>query len=712
VAYGEGTVLAEAAGEPLIAEADADVWLGLRADIEALGVAAGAGRPARVAIASYEFVGVVRNGGIGTACTELALALARDGHEVDLFFTGWGENAAGEGFERWRSHYEEQGVRLEALDLGAVSHCDTVLYNAAHSLALYRQLRERDADSPYDAIHFVESLGHGFYSLLAKRQELAFERATTVVCAHSPRRWLAEAHAQPFDDPIEIGDEFLERRSLELADVVVAPSAHMLDWLARRGTRLPERSYVQQYVSSFDLYGGEPLAEPSLNGDGPPNPDQLVEELVFFGRLEPRKGLVAFCDALDLLRDGACSRLRRVTFLGKESIPASYIHERAAAWPWECAVISDLDREAALGYLRQPGRLAVMASTMDNSPNTVYEAIGLGIPFLASRGGGTAELVHPADFERATYDPNDPEQREIDPGDPGATRAVHTGRALVRRLELALANPQPPVRFAVDPAENREAHLAWHGVVASAQPPHSAAAVATPVTVGVEELAAHADGDGGELLLVLDPAVECEPELASRLALAAADGEPAFLTSLGAFEVGSADAPVTRVFLPTGGPAASGLLGNCAGAGVALASRDALGRVGAFAAGDGAPASVAELLSSAAVLEERIDVVPEALYRLPAAAVPGGSLSTAQSYLETLRPYRRALPEQTRDLVAFAAHGARLFGQGGAERVEEAERQAAAATAQLEALRASRSLKITAPLRRLGGFFRRLLRRR
>lgn len=59
-------------------------WTDLTADIDLLG---GGNAKARVAITSYEFVGVVRNGGIGTASTELGVALARDGHEVDLIFT-------------------------------------------------------------------------------------------------------------------------------------------------------------------------------------------------------------------------------------------------------------------------------------------------------------------------------------------------------------------------------------------------------------------------------------------------------------------------------------------------------------------------------------------------------------------------------------------------------------------------------------------------
>jgi len=657
-------------------------------------------RPARVAIASYEFVGVVRNGGIGTACTELARALVDDGHKVDMIFTGWGEDPSEEGFEHWRSHYARPGLRLDRLNLDTVSHCDAALYNAGHSLALYELLRERDREQPYDAIHFVESLGHGFYSLQAKRQGLAFEQATTVVCPHSPRRWLAEAHGTPFDHPVELGDEFLERRSLELADVVVSPSAHMLDWLSSHRVELPERSYVQQYVSHFD-------------SAPPAHPAPVVEELVFFGRLEPRKGVLAFCDALDQLVDGVHCDLRRVTFLGKEAMPASELLDRAVRWPWTCSVISDLDRDAALEYLRERGRLAVMASTMDNSPNTVYEAIGQGIAFLASRGGGTAELVHADDYDRTTYDPGDPVLREIDPGEPARQRPVQSGSVLARRLELALATPPQPARFAVEPAANREAHLAWHRAATAAPGPALTVPVEASEPLDVHDLhdvLAEQAAAACSHLLLLDPDAEGAAELASTLlAVAAREPRAGFVTCFGSFDVETAEAPVRRVFLPTGGPAASGLLGNCAGAGAVLARRDALERVTALAAAESAPLSVSDLLSRAVLAGERVDVVPEALFHLPASAVPGGALTLAQDEFELLRPYRALLGPELRDLTALARFGARAQREEAAwrGRAESAEGKAAAVSAQLSELISSRSLRITAPLRHAAGTLRR-----
>jgi glycosyltransferase involved in cell wall biosynthesis len=618
---------------------DAHPWAGLATDTELVG--GERGERARVAITSYEFVGIVRNGGIGTASTELALALARDGHEVDLFFTGAADDGE-EGFERWRRHYGERGLRLVGVPPPGVPDCDSVVHSAAHSLALYRALAERDRERPYDAIHFVESLGHGFYALLAQRLGIDFRRATTVVNTHSPRRWLAEAHGLPFDHPAELSDEFLENRCLELADVLVSPSAHVLEWLRERGVCLPERSYVQQYVTEFDLREATPPA---------PAP---VEELVFFGRLEWRKGILTFCDALDLLAADPPPGLRRVTLLGKESIPLGTLRERGEAWPWELRAHTDFDRDAALAYLHQPGRLAVMASTMDNSPNVVYEAIGLGLAFLASRGGGTGELVHPDDFERVTYDPRDPELREVDPADPARTRAVHSGRVLAERLRAALAEMPRPARYAVPPDANREAHLAWHRAVGGREPGPPPQPLALGEPLAVAELATA--GPIGEATVLLDTGVEPAPGLADALArAAAASPEAAFVVPLGEFELEPPGAPGTRTFLPTGGPAALGLVGNVVGAGVALARREALERIGVLGDPERAPLSVADVLTRAALAGERIDVLPGSLFRLTEPVV-GHALSRAQPPAELMRPFDLMLPPQARDIAACAAH--------------------------------------------------------
>ena len=64
-----------------------------------------------------------------------------------------------------------------------------------------------------------------------------------------------------------------------------------------------------------------------------------------------------------------------------------------------------MDQPSAMRYLREPGRLAVIPSLMENSPYTVLECLGSRIPFLASRVGGIPELIADADIEHATFSP-------------------------------------------------------------------------------------------------------------------------------------------------------------------------------------------------------------------------------------------------------------------------------------------------------------------
>jgi glycosyltransferase involved in cell wall biosynthesis len=89
-----------------------------------------------------------------------------------------------------------------------------------------------------------------------------------------------------------------------------------------------------------------------------------VEEIVFFGRLEPRKGLNLFCDAIDILATTYHKPLT-VTFLGtpvdleggEDSV--SYINERSSTWDFSVKILTTFDRESSLQYHRTSGRIAV-----------------------------------------------------------------------------------------------------------------------------------------------------------------------------------------------------------------------------------------------------------------------------------------------------------------------------------------------------------------
>ena len=139
----------------------------------------------------------------------------------------------------------------------------------------------------------------------------------------------------------------------------------------------------------------------------PANIPIQAQELVFFGRLSVLKGLIVFCDAIDMLLlqlDPEISKNVRVTFLGSDQMiegmrASSYIAMRSNKWPIKVSVISSYGPSEAINYLRDGSKLAVMPSIIDASPYDVLECLYAGVPFVATNNSGTVSLIHESDRE-------------------------------------------------------------------------------------------------------------------------------------------------------------------------------------------------------------------------------------------------------------------------------------------------------------------------
>ena len=107
-------------------------------------------------------------------------------------------------------------------------------------------------------------------------------------------------------------------------------------------------------------------------------------------------------------------------------------------------VVTGLDTAGALDYLlaRGAGRVAVLPSLVENSPLSILELLGAGVPFLASTAGGIPELIHPDD-------------------QPGVLFPPDTG-ALVGKLREALVAGVPRARPARDLGEVERRWMSWH----------------------------------------------------------------------------------------------------------------------------------------------------------------------------------------------------------------------------------------------------------
>ena len=349
----------------------------------------------KVCIVTPDIVGPVFNGGIGTHCYFLARFITRRlHHNVTVLFTGPLRRGT---TEEWKAFYAKQGIEFVNLhdELPTPARpIHAAEWFVVNSMIAYDFLKKRG----FDVIHFQDWQATGFISIQAKRSGLAFAETLLTVTLNSPEQWIFEGLERWYEHPIQQAQQsWCERYCCEHADMLISPAEFMFRWAQERHWKLAESKRVVPY-----LY--ETREDISDISGRPIDPGHLI----FFGRLETRKGFELFCDSYNLLSREQNSPIEKITFLGRpgmtkgtpalEAIDAfSRLHPKT-----EITVHSDLDTFAALKQIKESGGVVVIPSLLDNLPFTVIECIEYDIPFIASQVGGIVELADP----RVTFAPN------------------------------------------------------------------------------------------------------------------------------------------------------------------------------------------------------------------------------------------------------------------------------------------------------------------
>lgn len=266
--------------------------------------------------------------------------------------------------------------------------------------------------SSIDIIQFPENSGIGYFTLLARHTGIAFQNLKIIVGLHGANvEWSSLLNKKYPTDAYGIQLGYFERRSVELADLVVSPSEYMVDYVRNRGWKIPALSFVIPNIVS-----GTGLNSTTTKEIEPLN------ELVFFGRLEERKGIRLFVEAVELLlmADSPHPNLsiNKITFLGKDhtdaktNLQASSLITQAlrklqleSRHPFTFSFLHSYGRAEALNYLKGGGRLTIISPLADNSPSTVLECIEGGIRFVASEVGGIPELIREDDWTKVLFPP-------------------------------------------------------------------------------------------------------------------------------------------------------------------------------------------------------------------------------------------------------------------------------------------------------------------
>jgi glycosyltransferase involved in cell wall biosynthesis len=403
--------------------------------------------PRRISIVTDELHGIRPAGGIATGTTFLALGLARMGHEVEMLHVSAPATTLID--PQWKRVYERAGISIRFVRPSEEK------VEPRYFARLPETARALQGDRP-DVVIAQDTAGPAYVALRLRELGIEHQQTCFVVFCHGTRGWIKDMARNVRVFPYLLGVTMLERASIELADVVVSPSAYLLEWMKGQGWRLPADSVVIPYLTE-SIAKGLPSQPPSLYANG------SVERVVFFGRLDERKGVRPFVAGVNAL-EPALLRQIELEFVGAE-IPMSregvegLLSNTARQALRGVSFATDLGRREALALLSRPGTLAVMPSLEDNSPNTVYECLEHSIPFLASHRGGTAELIAPEDRQRVLFEP------------------TAEGVEAALRSSLRSNDALRPARAAFDPADSLSA---WEEVIAAATPRPRKSPVAGP----------------------------------------------------------------------------------------------------------------------------------------------------------------------------------------------------------------------------------------
>lgn len=357
----------------------------------------------RVCLVTSDIVGPVNNGGIGTAFYHMAQHLKQENYHVTILYVS-GVYAEKMTVNYWQEFYRKQGIEFIPLTASSNIALKYVSAQQSTNYQVYLWLKQHF----FDMVFFHEWRGNGYYPVLAKSLNLAFSNTSFVVVTHSPFIWHTRFNCQGLGDADVLEIDYMERESVRLADSVVSPSHYLIDWCKSEHWQFPERTQVIQNITEDENDADEsfePYQQLTQADD--------IHEIVFFGRLEIRKGIKLFIEALGRLPIGYLEN-KTICFLGKNS----QIHAKASTEFIQeyCAKHLDLSANIriickvhyssaeAQSYLKEEGKLAVIASLCENSPYTVKEVIHRRVPFISTNTGGIAELIHEDDRATVLYD--------------------------------------------------------------------------------------------------------------------------------------------------------------------------------------------------------------------------------------------------------------------------------------------------------------------
>ncbi|WP_282189010.1 glycosyltransferase [Azospirillum sp. SYSU D00513] len=316
----------------------------------------------RISLLTPEYPPGERLGGIATHTHTMARALTRAGHEVQVVTPGV------------PGTHREEGVTVVRVGIGMRLHPILDRFRINRSIAR-AALRWRP-----DVVHAAEFDANAWWLTRFSKIPVVTRLATPsgMVKSINGKRWVPHTFLL----------DFLERDQTRRSAAVYAPTRAISVRVGDGWGIAPEG--IQVIPNSLNLSA---VREAGARLPAQPLPERFI---VFFGRLEARKGIVPLGQALPAVLT-AHPDVNAVIVGGEDPESAAEIarfKSDVARVADRVHLVGELPREEALAIVAR-AEISVVPSLWENFGFVVVEALALGVPVVASACGGNPEIIEP-----------------------------------------------------------------------------------------------------------------------------------------------------------------------------------------------------------------------------------------------------------------------------------------------------------------------------
>lgn len=387
-------------------------------------------------LASNEFEGFSKNGGIGTYYTTLSQKLAAEGWYVILLLCHSHENFQGRSQLPNLHHIFSTGevekvLNLQPIHQAILSKCQEDFISQCFDCESFCCLfftQAIVATFP-EAVVYVEFpaiWGLGYRTIQAKKSGVLGNSCLVGVTDHGGFEWLREVNSRyTLDYPKWFWQAcHYEQYSYDNADLSCFPSYFLKSKVESYGWKTAHAVHLPYFIPILNLsadveakHSGDnlPLKTNVLSPNASPSEKLKISEiltaqldrkqipLVFFGRLEERKGLCTFVEALQLLNPDIAEKIY-ILFLGKiiklestvlQGLDSQQYIDGALKGKFYYHILPDLSSLEAINLVSQsPTPIVCLCSLQENFPNTALEMGQLAVSLVVSNTGGFQETLN------------------------------------------------------------------------------------------------------------------------------------------------------------------------------------------------------------------------------------------------------------------------------------------------------------------------------